>query len=382
MLGSSLLVQPAASLPWLTLRAGGRVVVVNRDPTALDEHASGAGGTWRRPSAPSRPVEAARPGCRGSVKHITLDRGADRADRERSRGPGLEGPPVAMPAHMRSAEGGPSACLFAEEGRVNRPTITDLVTATGELATLPTTVIALLDVLKDTTTSADRVCVVLERDPAMTANVLKLANSAYYGVRRTIGNVRDALVMLGNRAVTTLAFATGMAPVLRRDLEGYGEGRDSFWRHSLIAAAAASTAADLGGFSRWRTQCFTAGLVHDVGMLVIDRWLVAEGRQLPAFGDEAMLRQAERELLGFDHAETGAALAEAWGFPELLVSALRYHHTPLEAVSDRQVVAAVAAGDLVATVISAGREARVARRPARRAEPPGLRRRGFRGPAP
>lgn len=237
---------------------------------------------------------------------------------------------------------------------MNRPTITDLVTATGELATLPSTVIALLDVLKDTSTSADKVCVVLERDPAMTANILKLANSAYYGVRRTISNVRDALVMLGNRAVTTLAFATGMAPVLRRDLEGYGEGRDDFWRHSLITGAAASVAADLAGHGRLRTQCFTAGLVHDVGMLVIDRWLVAEGRQLPAFGDETVMRQAERDLLGFDHAETGAALAEAWGFPDLLVSALRYHHAPHEAESDRPVVLAVAAGDLVATVLGAG----------------------------
>lgn len=236
---------------------------------------------------------------------------------------------------------------------MTRPTISDLVTATSELATVPSTVIALLDVLKDTTTSADRVRVVLERDPAMTANILKLANSAYYGVRRTIGSVRDALVMLGNRAVATLAFASGMAPVLRRDLEGYGEDRDAFWRHCLVAGAAAARAADLAGRSRWRTQCFTAGLVHDVGMLVIDRWLVGEGQHLPRLPDETALRQAERDLLGFDHAETGAALAEAWGFPEPLVTALRYHHTPLAAPSDRAFVAAVAAGDLVASVLAA-----------------------------
>jgi HD-like signal output (HDOD) protein len=164
--------------------------------------------------------------------------------------------------------------------------------------------------------------------------------------------VRDALVMLGNRSVATLAFATGMAPVLRRDLEGYGEDRDAFWRHSLIAGAAASTVADLGGFSEWRTQCFTAGLVHDVGMLVIDRWLVAEGRRLPKSADETAQRHAERTLLGFDHAETGAALAEAWGFPDFLVTALRHHHSPLAAETDRRVVVAVAAGDLVASVLA------------------------------
>ena len=235
---------------------------------------------------------------------------------------------------------------------MTRPTIAELVTATGELATLPSTVIALLDVLQDSATSADRVRVVLERDPAMTANVLKLANSAYYGVRRTISSVRDALVMLGNRSVTTLAFATGMAPVLRRDLEGYGRRRDDFWRHSLVAAAAAGTAADLAGAGDRRTQCFTAGLVHDVGMLVIDRWLVGEGHRLPDDDDEAALRRAERDLLGYDHAEAGAALAEAWGFPEMLVAALRHHHEPRAADAGAAVVLAVAAGDVVANLLA------------------------------
>ena len=237
---------------------------------------------------------------------------------------------------------------------MTRPTISDLIAATGELATLPATVIQLLDILKDSTTSADKVCAVLERDPAMTANVLKLANSAYYGVRRSISNVRDALVMLGNRSVATLAFATGMAPVLRRDLESYGADRHEFWRHGVLAAVAAARAADLGGFAQWRCQCFTGGLVHDVGMLVIDRWLVDESIRLPDTHDERTLRAAERALLGFDHADAGAALAEAWGFPAMLVDALRHHHAPDAAGPDRLVVQAVAAGDIVAGAVAAG----------------------------
>ncbi len=267
--------------------------------------------------------------------------------------PPLASPGDAGPARLLAMVRGGGSAAHAKEGILTRPTINELVAATGELATLPSTVIQLLDVLKDTATSADKVRVVLERDPAMTANVLKLANSAYYGVRRTISSVRDALVMLGNRSVATLAFATGMAPVLRRDLEGYDLPRDVFWRHSLVAGAGASAAADLGGFGRWRAQCFTAGLVHDVGMLVIDRWLVAEGERLPACRNEADRRQAERALLGYDHAEAGAVLAEAWGFPELMVAALRHHHVPESAPTDRQVVRAVAAGDIIAEALAA-----------------------------
>ena len=235
---------------------------------------------------------------------------------------------------------------------MTRLSLHEMVDATGELATLPSTIIQLLSLLEDTTTCAQRVQEVIERDPSMTANVLKLANSAYYGVRRTISNVREALVMLGNRAVTTLAFATGMAPVLRHDLVAYGLDRDEYWRHSVIAAAAASRAADLCGNGRWRTQAFTAGLVHDIGKLVIDATLVVRSEELLVDTVGRDLRTRERNLLGFDHAEVGAALAEAWGFPEILVAAVGFHHDPTRAPEPGPVVRAVAVGDLVSRALT------------------------------
>lgn len=234
---------------------------------------------------------------------------------------------------------------------MTRPTVQELVSTTGELATLPATVVRLLDLLRDADTCATEVQVVLERDPAMTANILKLSNSAYYGVRRTINTVRDALVLLGNRAVTTLAFATGMSPVLRRDLAGYGLSRDEFWGHCLATAAASSLAADLRGDRRWRCQAFTAGLVHDIGMLVMDDHLVAEGEQLPPAVDDREQCVLETAHFGYDHAEVGAALAESWGFPETLTAAITHHHAPHLATDAREITRAVAAGDLVAEAL-------------------------------
>ena len=137
---------------------------------------------------------------------------------------------------------------------MNNPVLLDLVSATGDLATLPTTVVRLLDLLKDSTCSASKVVKVMERDPAMTANVLKLSNSAFYGARREISSVRDALVMLGNRSVVTLAFATGMAPIMRRDLLGYGITRERFWGHSLKAATASAIAAERLGLGELRCE--------------------------------------------------------------------------------------------------------------------------------
>jgi HD-like signal output (HDOD) protein len=226
-----------------------------------------------------------------------------------------------------------------------------IVAGVGDLATLPSTVVELLYLLKDPTVCASDVVRVLERDPAMTANVLKLSNSAFYGARRKVSNVQDALVMLGNRAVMTMAFATGMAPVLRRDLEGYGITRERFWSHSVFSAAAAAFAADRLGSGHFRCEAFTAGLVHDVGMLVIDPYLVRMGETVEGTGDHYDVTTIERDILGFDHCDAGALLAENWGFPPILAESIRHHHEPVLACEWPDIVRSVGVGNLAASAV-------------------------------
>ena len=234
---------------------------------------------------------------------------------------------------------------------MNNPVLHDLVSSIGDLATLPATVVQLLDLLKDSTCSASKVVKVMERDPAMTANVLKLSNSAFYGARREISSVRDALVMLGNRSVVTLAFATGMAPIMRRDLLGYGITRERFWGHSLKVATASAIAADRMGLGDLRCEAFTAGLVHDVGMLVVDAHLVAN-RESIGFGEPAFnVSLIERQSLGFDHTEAGAMLARHWGFPETLIAPIQFHHELDMSGPHRDVVRAVTVGNILAQIV-------------------------------
>ncbi|MFO7653631.1 MAG: HDOD domain-containing protein [Candidatus Krumholzibacteriia bacterium] len=225
----------------------------------------------------------------------------------------------------------------------------------GDLATLPTTVLRLLTVLRDPDVSAHDVRSIIEPDPAMTSNLLKLANSAYFGQRRRIRTVQEALVMLGNRATATLAFATSMTPILRRDLEPYGIGRNEFWRHSLLAAAAAAYAVRERGRYTQAGVAFTAGLIHDIGKLLVSTGGGHRGRRaLPDLtGADAAL---ERELLGFDHAAAGTALAEQWGLPAELVEPIRRHHDDQLCAGrladpprdDDEVVLATSAADLLA----------------------------------
>jgi len=232
-----------------------------------------------------------------------------------------------------------------------QPDLEDLVASTGKLAALPSTVVELLFLLDDPTGCAEEVKKIIERDPAMTANVLKLANSAFYGVRRDITSVRDALILLGNRCVTALSFATGIAPVLRRELTGYNLTREEFWNHCLISGAGASEAVRQAGEPQLCSEAFTAGLVHDIGMLVIDPWLHQNDIVLESEGPRFGVCRLEQAELGFDHCQAGARLAENWGFPQSLIEPIARHHMQHFDMLDCDLTKGVAAGNVLAEAL-------------------------------
>lgn len=202
----------------------------------------------------------------------------------------------------------------------------DLIATTSELRALPSTTMQLMKLLDDETVDAGRVLEVIEKDPSLTANLLKLANSAFYGLRRQVGSAREALILLGNKTIVNLAFATSMGDVLRGPLAGYRLDRNSLWHHALGTALAASHLASLRGDAETRERAFTAGLVHDIGKLLLNHPLKQELNQLPVDPDFQELLMAEEAILGFNHAEAGARLGEAWNFPDYLVDVIGNHH--------------------------------------------------------
>ncbi len=207
-------------------------------------------------------------------------------------------------------------------------TLQDLIAGTSELRSLPSTTMRLMSLLDDATVAADEVLDVIEKDPSLTANLLKLSNSAYYGLRRQVGSAREALVMLGNKTIVNLAFATSMGDILRGPLAGYHLERNELWFHALGTAIGASKLVSLEGEAGLRERAFTAGLVHDIGKLMLNRSLKENLVQLPPQADSQTLLAAETDILGFDHAEAGAALGAAWNFPSSLVQLIGAHHVP------------------------------------------------------
>ena len=165
----------------------------------------------------------------------------------------------------------------------------------------------------------------LASDQALAARVLKLANSAFYGASRRIGTVSEAVVILGLRTTRNLAMATSCEEMLEREVSGYAMQRGSLWRHSLACASAAQALAQRAHL-RGTEEAFVAGLLHDIGKVILNTYQRAEFIQVLRRTLEGGIpySEAEREVFGFDHAEAGARLLERWNLPSSLVSAVRY----------------------------------------------------------
>lgn len=204
----------------------------------------------------------------------------------------------------------------------------------------------LLKLLEDPEVGIARVVHLIEYDPGLTANVLRLANSAYFGTARSIGSVRDAVVRLGTNTVLQIAIASSVYSIMSKPVAGYDLPAGDLWRHCVMVAITAErlcTALDIPTPG----VTFTAGLLHDIGKIVIGTFVDGDFDAINAAAQEpgVTFESAERKVLGMDHAEVGAALTERWDFPATLSSVARWHHRPEECQEDREVVDIVHVAD-------------------------------------
>jgi putative nucleotidyltransferase with HDIG domain len=208
----------------------------------------------------------------------------------------------------------------------------------AEADTLPTPPVVLTQinkVMSDPNTSAQDVAAVVSEDPAITAKILRMVNSAFYAISDTVTSVRQAIFILGIDAVQSLVQCAGVFEAFSRSDQG-AAFQDRFWRHSLQTASAARVictpqkggkrpaASVLAGAE----EAFTAGLLHDIGKMVLACYLPDERALVwehPSYG-KVPDAEVESEVLGIDHTAIGAALAERWQLPLPLRSAIEHHH--------------------------------------------------------
>jgi len=199
-----------------------------------------------------------------------------------------------------------------------------------KLAPMPASLTRLASVISNPNSSVADVVAVIEFDQALTANILKMANSAWSAAASPIDTVRAAVLRLGGGRVFELAVGHQVVGPMSKSCPAYDLPEYELWRHSVAAALAAE---HLGEFATVKPPpaAFTAALLHDIGKLVLNRTVgpeVVQRIRETAKAHGSTYIEAERQVLGADHAETGAAVARYWRFPTEIVNAIERHHEP------------------------------------------------------
>lgn len=202
------------------------------------------------------------------------------------------------------------------------------------LPPLPTSALRVIALTKNPSTTVKELETVIGQDPSLTAGILRQANSAYYGYARRISSLQEAIVMLGFQVTQGLAMASAVAPLLKTNLLGYEIEQEGLWKHSMLTAMTAKRLCQHRKIP-YGDVAFTAGLLHDIGKLVISIYVQEVGAFLIEKVTTAKLSYVELEekVIGYNHATVGGFLARTWFLPEDLVSAISYHHSPSDAPS-------------------------------------------------
>ncbi len=173
---------------------------------------------------------------------------------------------------------------------------------------------------------------IIRHEPALTANVLKLANSAYFGLPGKIEDARQAIIYLGMTLVVDLVLLVSCSDSFAGAHEGYALDAGALWKSAVSAAILANDLAELKGVQS-RSRVFTGALLRDIGKVVLNQHVQAGIDAITACVEQqgVTFREAEMEVLGFDHAQVGAMVAEKWHFPPVLACIIRHSHDPATA---------------------------------------------------
>jgi HD-like signal output (HDOD) protein len=201
-----------------------------------------------------------------------------------------------------------------------------------ELSSLPFIYIKINEAVNNPLSSIQDISEIISGDPGLTSRLLRLVNSAFYGFRSKVDTVSRALLMVGTQQIRDLALATSVMSLFK-GIPGHLVSMESLWRHSVACGLAARMLAT--GLRRDTNVelFFTAGIVHDIGRLVIYKKIpeTAQEMILRCKTNKEPLYVVEKEVLGFDHSDLGRMLAQSWNLPPSLEEVLACHHCPWEA---------------------------------------------------
>ncbi len=222
-----------------------------------------------------------------------------------------------------------------------------LLSRIADVPTLPTSVLRVMQMIEDPFCSSSDLAKVIQADPAMAAKVLKLANSSYYGFRQKIGNIPQAVTLLGFATLKNTLLAAVVFDMFR--IAGTGFDLNALWKHSVTTATAAKLIAKRVRYPQ-SEKAFTAALLHDVGKIILARFLPQALSEIvdTVLGEQMAMYDAEKKVLGLSHPALGAWILGRWGLPSPIVEAVEFHHHPTRAQTSFDLAAIVYLANILA----------------------------------
>lgn len=230
--------------------------------------------------------------------------------------------------------------------------IRDKVKTIINLPALPAIAMEVVEMVDNPKTSASQLGKIISADQALTAKVLKIANSPFYGFPKKISTINFAIIVLGFDALKEIVISISLVSSLQKKSDNYFDSR-AFWDHSIATGVIARRLArDLG--YRVSGEVFVGGLLHDMGISVMHRYFHNEYRRIVDISRESELTfmEAEESVLGVTHADIGSWLAERWNLPDHLVEAVLLHSSPSKAEKNPELVALIHCADVFASRIN------------------------------
>lgn len=235
---------------------------------------------------------------------------------------------------------------------MNKYSIDQLIKEADKLPPIPQAAQKALTIIRSPESSASSLARVIEMDQVLTTQVLRWANSAYYGMENRIATVQQAIVVLGLEIIQELIMTYSFSDRLYKPLPGYELQRGELWQHALGTAIGAKLISKQFHL-KIDEDAYFAGLLCDVGKLVFEK-LLRDADMNSSDSDQYSFLELERTSFGIDHAMLGAEIARRWLLPDNLVTAIACHHEPQSAENYKTLVAAVHVADVSMMILGVG----------------------------
>ena len=240
---------------------------------------------------------------------------------------------------------------------VKKPKANKIGQSIRDLQPIPQMALKILRMINEDLYEIDDLAEEIRKDQVISAKTLQLCNSAMFSSRKKIESLEHAVVMLGQHLLLKFVISTSLNNFFSQCGMGYSLCKGGIYHHAIGTAIIAEKLADLNGKIS-PSLAYTAGLLHDIGKVVLDQYIYAD---FPLFywqlnEERKSLIEVEKNVLGTDHTEVGGDLAESWSLPESLVDTIRYHHNPENAGNNIELVHIVYLADLLMSMFHTGLE--------------------------